>query len=218
VFNVLAMPEPVSPGLLEKLAMCETATIGHFRHTGFLDPALRAVLPGRRVAGTAVTVLAPGMDGTMMHWAVGHARPNDFLLVDRAGDARHACWGGVVTVAAKEAGVVGGAVDGFGTDFEEVRAQELPLWCRGPSPITTKLLGLEGGFNIPISCGGVIVHPGDAVLADESGLLVLRPWEIEETVAEALRRQAAETLRLKSLREGQKLHILSGAGSKVIPT
>lgn len=215
MFNVASMPDVIPAHLLDRLRLCETATIGHFRHTGFMNPDLRAVLPERRVTGTAVTVLAPGMDGTMMHWAVGHARPGDFLVVDRAGDSRHACWGGVVTVAAKEAGVIGGVVDGYGTDFEEVRAQGLPLWCRGASPITTKLLGLEGGFNVPVSCGGLTVHPGDAILADESGVIVLRPWEIEHVIGEAMRRQEAEPSRVGALREGQKLHDLSGAGDKV---
>jgi regulator of RNase E activity RraA len=215
MFTVRPMPEQVSRAALDALRACETATIGHFLHSQFMDPAIRAVIPDRRAAGTAVTALVPGMDGTMMHWAVGHARPGDFLVVDRAGDARHACWGGVVTIAAREAGVVGAAIDGYGTDFPEVREQGLPLWCRGPSPITTKVLGLEGAFNVPVSCGGVTVHPGDAILADESGVVVLRPSQVDWVVAEAMRRQNLEPDRVRRLRAGEKLHVVSGAGARV---
>lgn len=215
MFTVKPLPAPVDAVKLEKLQACEPATIGHFLHGPFMDPELRAVIGNRRVAGTAVTVLAPGADGTMMHWAIGHARPGDFLVVDRAGDRRHACWGGVVAVAARAAGIIGCAIDGYATDFEEIRAQGVPLWCRGASPVTTKLLGLEGAFNVPVSCGGVTVHPGDAVLADESGVVVLRPWQIDWVMEEAMRRQRAEPGRLERLRAGEKLHEISGAGDKV---
>lgn len=215
MFTVRPMPEPVAPADLERLRACETATIGHFLHSQFMDPGIRAVIADRRVVGTAVTVLVPGVDGTMMHWAVGHARPGDFLVVDRAGDARHACWGGVVTIAAREAGVVGAAIDGYATDFPEVREQAFPLWCRGPSPITTKVLGLEGGFNVPVSCGGVTVNPGDVILADDSGIVVLSPSQVGWVVEEAMRRQGLEPDRVRRLRAGEKLHVISGAGAKV---
>ena len=215
MFTVTPMPAQVDPAQLDKLRACETATIGHFLHGPFMHPQLKAVIPGRRVAGTAVTALVPGVDGTMMHWAVGHVRGGDFLIVDRAGDRRHACWGGIVAIAAKEAGAVGGAIDGYGTDFEEIRAQDVPMWCLGASPITTKLLGLEGAFNVPVSCGGVTVHPGDAILADESGVVVLRPWEIDWVVEEAMKRQRAEPETVRRLRAGEKLHDVRGAGDKV---
>lgn len=215
MFTVKPLPPRIPEDKLQKLRRCETATIGHFLHAPFMHPQLRAVIGERRVTGTAVTALVPGGDGTMMHWAIGHARPGDFLVVDRAGDRRHACWGGVLAVAAHEAAIAGAVIDGYATDYEEIRAQDIPLWCLGPSPITTKLLGLEGAFNVPVSCGGVSVQPGDAILADESGIVVLRPWEIDAVADEALRRQAAEPQRMRDLRSGKKLHELSGAGDKV---
>jgi 4-hydroxy-4-methyl-2-oxoglutarate aldolase len=215
MFTVNPLPPQIDPALLARLATCETAIIGHFLHAPFMHPQLRAVIGGRRVAGTAVTAVVPGVDGTMMHWAIGHARPGDFLVIDRAGDRRHACWGGILAVAAKSAGIAGAVIDGYATDFEEIRAQEVPLWCLGPSPVTTKLLGLEGAFNVEASCGGVAVRPGDAILADESGVVVLRPWEIEDVVAEATRRLAAEPERMQQLRAGKRLHDLTGAGDKV---
>jgi len=215
MFTVKPLPPQIDAARLARLATCETATIGHFLHAPFMHPGLRAVIGGRRVAGTAVTALVPGGDGTMMHWAIGHARPGDFVVVDRAGDRRHACWGGILAVAAQAAGIAGAVIDGYATDFEEIRAQDVPLWCLGPSPITTKLLGLEGAFNVPVSCGGVAVRPGDAILADESGVVVLRPDEIDGVVEEALRRQVAEPARVRELRAGGKLHELTGAGAKV---
>jgi 4-hydroxy-4-methyl-2-oxoglutarate aldolase len=215
MFQLEPMPAQIDAGRLDRLREVETATVGHFRHDGFIDPDLRAVIPDRRVAGTAVTVRIPGPDSAMLHHALGLVRPGDFLVIDRCGDRRHACWGGVVTFNAKHAGVVGAVVDGRATDFEEVRRRDFPLWCAGPSPITTKILGLGGALNVPVACGGVTVHPGDAILADESGILVLAPDEIEVVADEALARQAREPELLRRIEAGEKLGAISGATAKV---
>jgi regulator of RNase E activity RraA len=215
MFTVKDLPPQIAQERLARLAQCETATIGHFLHSQFMDPALRAVIGDRRVAGTAVTVLVPPVDGTMMHYAIGHARPGDFMVVDRAGDHRHACWGGVVEIAADCAGVVGAVIDGPATDFEEIRRTGLPVWCRGPSPVTVKRLGISGAFCVPVSCGGVMVQPGDVILADESGVVVIRPDQIEWVVEEAMRRQNAEPETIRRLRAGEKLHDITGAGAQV---
>jgi regulator of RNase E activity RraA len=180
-------------------------------HSGFVDPAIRAVLPDKRVAGTAVTLRIPGPDSTLLHHALSLVRPGDFLVIDRAGDTRHACWGGVVTNAAKVAGVVGGVIDGPATDFSEVRRCAMPLWCRGPSPITTKLLGLEGAFNVPVTVGGQTVSPGDAVLADESGVVILNRGEAEAIARRALDMQEREVTLLERIYKGEKLADISGA-------
>ena len=159
MFAINPLPEAIPAETLRLLQRVETATVGHVLHSGFVDPQIRAVLPDKRVAGTAVTLRIPGPDSTLLHHVLGLVRPGDFLVIDRCGDARHACWGGVVTNAAKIAGVVGAVIDGLATDFSEIRRCEMPLWCRGPSPITTKLLGLEGAFNVPVSVGGQAVTP-----------------------------------------------------------
>jgi 4-hydroxy-4-methyl-2-oxoglutarate aldolase len=215
MFQLEAMPPQIGAHRLDRLRRVETATVGHFRHHGFMHPDLRAVIPDRRVAGTAVTVRIPGPDSAMLHHALGLVRPGDFLVIDRCGDGRHACWGGVVTFNAKHAGVVGAVVDGRATDFEEVRRRDFPLWCAGPSPITTKILGLGGALNVPVACGGVMVNPGDAILADESGILVLAPDEVDAVADEALARQAREPDLLARIEAGEKLGAISGATAKV---
>jgi regulator of RNase E activity RraA len=211
VFRIEPLPERLPQNLVGLLERVETATIGHVLHSGFVDPAIRAVLPDKRVAGTAVTLRIPGPDSTLLHHALSLVRPGDFLVIDRAGDTRHACWGGVVTNAAKVAGVVGGVIDGPATDFSEVRRCAMPLWCRGPSPITTKLLGLEGAFNVPVTVGGQTVSPGDAVLADESGVVILNRGEAEAIARRALDMQEREVTLLERIYKGEKLADISGA-------
>lgn len=215
MYTVKDMPLQISQEMAAKLATCETATIGHFLHDVFVDREIRAVLPGKRIAGTAVTLRLAGPDSALLHYAVSIARPGDILIIDRAGDDKHACWGGVVTHAAKKAGVLAAVIDGPATDFEEIRAQDMPMWCRGPAPITTKLLGLGGGMNIPVSVGGQSVEPGDAVLCDESGVIVLKPHQVDAVAERALSMQEREIGLLEKIHAGEKLADLSGARKMV---
>jgi regulator of RNase E activity RraA len=209
------MPTQISAEVVALLEQAETATVGHWRHWGFVNRGIQGLLR-RRVAGTAVTVQIPGADSTLLHHALGLLRPGDILVVDRLGDDRHACWGGGVTVAAKAAGAKAGIVDGACTDVEEVEASDFPLWCRGLAPITTRIYDLGGRMNVPVAIGGVVVMPGDAVLADESGVLVLPPGEAEEEARRAITTQERGLATQARCAGGAKLGEISGATAKVL--
>jgi regulator of RNase E activity RraA len=209
------MPAQIPPALVAKLMKVETATVGHWRHWGFMDRGIQPLLRTKRVAGTAVTLAIPGPDSTLLHHALGLLRPGDVLVIDRLGDNRHACWGGGVTVAAKTAGAVAGIVDGPCTDQLEIEQSDFPVWCRGLAPVTTRLYNLGGILNGLISCGGVPVQPGDAVLADESGVLVLPPGEAETVADAALARQERGERNQQRVLTGEKLGDLSGASRMV---
>jgi regulator of RNase E activity RraA len=214
-YEIGPMPEPLPAALIAKLERVETATIGHWRHWGFMDRGIQPLLREKRIAGVAVTLAIPGPDSTLLHHALGLLRPGDVLVVDRLGDDRHACWGGGVTVAAKAAGAKAGVVDGPCTDLTEIRDSDFPMWCRGLAPITTRLYDLGGRLNKPVSCGGVAVMPGDVILADESGVLVLPRDEAEAEADAAIARQAHGLESQEKVKAGAKLGDLSGATAKV---
>ena len=214
-FDIRPFPPRIDARLAARLGQVETATVGHVRLHGFLDPDIRAAIPDRRIAGTAVTVRIPGADSALLHHALGHAREGDVLIVDRCGDDRHACWGGALTVAAKARGVAGAVIDGRATDLGEIARLDLPLWCRGPSPLTTRLLAEGGALNVPVSVGGVTVNPGDAVIADENGVVVLPPEEAARWAERAIAEQAEEIPFNEALRNGEKLGELSGATAMI---
>src|SRR3546814_19544052 len=90
------------------------------------------------------------------------------------------------------------------------------MWCRGLSPWTTRLYDLGGAMNIPVSCGGVTVNPGDAVLADESGVLVLPREEVRRVAEDAIARQKPGADRERQIRAGAKLGGRSGATAKAL--
>ncbi|OZI70913.1 RraA family protein [Bordetella genomosp. 12] len=210
------MPPALDPAITQAFAGIETATIGHWHLFGFMRPEIRAMLRGKHVVGTAVTVAIPASDSTLLHHATGMLRPGDVLIVDRLGDSHHACWGGALTIAAKTAGAVGAVVDGACTDIAEIEASDFPIWAKGLSPITTRLHNLGGGMNIPVSCGGVPVLPGDIVLADDSGVLVMRREEAVALAERAALIQNRSKGREAEVANGAKLGEVSGATKMVI--
>lgn len=215
MFTINEMPPQVDPEVIRLLERAETGTVGHFFHSGFVDRGIAAILPEARVAGTAVTVRTPHADSTIIHYVTKLIRPGDFLVVERCGDLRHACFGGAVGHAMKIAGLKGAAIDGPSTDINELKRIGLPVWCRGPSSITTKLMGLDGAVNVPVTVGGQVIRPGDAILADESGVIVLDPREAEAIAREAIADQEDEQLLLQRLRDGEYLPDITGATALV---
>jgi 4-hydroxy-4-methyl-2-oxoglutarate aldolase len=211
MFTLNPLPPQIDETLLKLLRQAEPATIGHFLHAGFVDPAVRAYFPDMRIAGTAVTVSSPGPDAVIIHHALGQCRPGDVLVIDRCGDHKHACAGGAVAYAARKAGIVGIVVDGMVTDIGELRMYGVPVWARGLSTITQKKIGLGGGFCVPVSCGGVAVRPGDAVFADENGVLILEPAGIEWAAQRAIALQQEEKKTLARIDAGEKIADIVGS-------
>ncbi len=204
MYEINEMPPQVEPELLELLAQCRAETIGHHRHWGFVHGSIKAVMPERRVVGTAVTVACPGHDSGMIPYIIGMLRPGDFLCVDRLGDNHNACWGGGTTLAAQIAGAVGVVIDGPSTGSSKFREYNLPGWIRGYTPITCHLYANGGAINIPASVGGAVVLPGYAVLADESGVMVLPPDDVRYLTKMAIGRQVRQPEALDEMRGGVK--------------
>jgi regulator of RNase E activity RraA len=193
---------------VQDLAALDPTQIGHLRLWGCMSPQLRPVIPHRRIAGTAVTVLVPTIDSALIPYVMGTVRPGDIVVIDRLGDDKYSCLGATIALAAKCAGVAGIIVDGVATDFDEIREIGLPVWCRGQAALTTKLLALGGAINVPVSCGGVAVLPGDAILADDSGICVLRPGEVRPIIDAVRSRPPAG--RAERLLAGEKLPDING--------
>lgn len=216
-YVIKEMPPQVDAGLIEKCARAETATIGHRRHMGFVDPAIQNVLADRRtVAGTAVTLAIPGQDSTLLHHIIPFLRPGDVLCIDRLGDHKHACVGGGIAAAIKATGCAAVVIDGACTDVPEIEQYDLPVWCRGPAPITTRLNDVGGSFNVPVSIGGAVIMPGDVVLGDFSGVVVMPPGEAEADVDWALAKREAEPEAQRRYLAGEKIGKRSGATANVL--
>ena len=175
MFVVNQSAPAIASDLLSRLARITTGTVGHLRDSGFMDPGMIGRMPGVKIAGTAVTIRVPVPDSAIVHYALKFVRPGDILMIERGPDQHVACWGGMTAAASAKLGVRGVIIDGAGHDVAACADVGMPIWCRRITPITTKHRGLGGELNVPISCGGVAVSPGDAILADDNGILVI-PW------------------------------------------
>jgi 4-hydroxy-4-methyl-2-oxoglutarate aldolase len=202
------MPPQMQASQAARLAQVEAATMGHYLHAGFADTALRPITSGCRIAGAAVTVQIAGPCSTLLYYAMDRVRPGDVLVIDRAGDARHACWGGFMAAVARVRGLAGVIVDGCVTDPDAIRAEGVPTWGRDTSAITTKLLDMGGAFNTPVSIGGIAISPGDAVLADDCGIVVVPASRLDALVHRALEEQAEEGDWVRRVEAGARLQEL----------
>lgn len=215
-YQIGQVPEQVDQRLIEGFGDVEIATIGHFHHRGFVSSSLRPIAPVPGIlAGTAITVAIPGTDSTLLHHAMSVVRPGDVVVIDRLGDTRHACLGGGVAFAARTAGAIAVVLDGPCTDPDEIIETGLPVYCTGVSAITSRLNDLGGALNMPISCGNVPVLPGDLVLLDACGVLVLPPLEAPDILVHATARQARANRNRSRVAAGEKLGDLSGASRMV---
>ncbi len=210
---------PVPDALMERLARIVPATLGHLFTFGFVDSAIRPLSGAAtlRVLGRAVTVRAYGTDSAVVHAAIDIAEPGDVLVIDRGGDEHCACWGEMTSLSAKVKGLRATVVDGAATDIAEILAMGYPVYARAISAFTSSAKGDQGDINVDVSCGGVTVHPGDVVLADENGIVVLPPDGIEAALAPAEPRQAREAWMREQLLAGRPLSELSGAWDRLKP-
>lgn len=196
--------------LLAGFGSIAPATIGHFLDSGFMDPEIRPLFPGVKVVGPAFTVRIAANDSTLVHKAMGLVQPGDVVVIDRMGDTRHACVGEVVSLAAKLSGVAGIIIDGPATDVAEIREMGMPVFARGLSVLTTRLLGMGGAINAIVQCGGVSVRPGDLIIADDNGVLVLDPERAPAILRLAQQSEEHEVPLKERLRAGEKLPDLTG--------
>ncbi|SEF88441.1 RraA family protein [Bosea lathyri] len=211
MFDIRQRAASENDGPVALLLDVETATLGHILTGGFMAPSIQRLNDDGRICGPALTVSVPPDDGVILGHAMTLARPGDVVVIDRQGDERHACWGAVMTAAALAAGVAGVIIDGFVTDVAAIRAAGLPVWCRGRSPLTTKLLGRGGSIHADVTCGGVRVRSGDLILADESGVCVLGPSEALELAEKALAMQATEPGIIARLAAGERIDEINGS-------
>ncbi|MCS3514106.1 MULTISPECIES: RraA family protein [Pseudomonas] len=211
MYIIEKLPQQVASEVLAVLLAAEPATLGHFITKGILSPRIKAHFQDVRAVGTAITVRMPGADGGILHYAMGCARPGDFLVVDRCGEQVTAAMGGAMAYAARQAGIAGIIIDGFVTDLGELREYALPIWSRGASAITTRVKGEEGEFCTPVHCGGVVVRPGDAVVADENGIVVIPPEQVLTLARRAIEFQEHEKITLARLANGEKFPDVVGS-------
>ena len=155
---------------------------------GAMDHDMQCLSANCRMAGPAVTVRVHTADILMVGITLSHCPKGSVLVIDGQGELNTALWGEVTTLAARLKGLQGVVIDGAIRDLYKIRHDKLPVFARGVVP-NAGGVQYAGEFQVPVQCGGAIVHPGDWVVGDEDGVVVV-PQDRLESVIEAAKRLA----------------------------
>ena len=168
---------------------------------GLAAPYLRPIYAGARIAGRAVTVLCQPGDNLMIHAAVEECRAGDVLVVATTSASTDGMFGDLLATALQARDVVGLVIDAGVRDVADLTAMGFPVWSRAVSAQGT-VKATPGSVNVPIIVAGVLVRPGDVVVADDDGVLVVPLEEAGDVVAAAAAREENEAAKREQFRAG----------------
>ncbi|MFT4190899.1 MAG: 4-carboxy-4-hydroxy-2-oxoadipate aldolase/oxaloacetate decarboxylase [Comamonas sp.] len=168
---------------------------------GALDHGLKPLDPAVRLAGPACTVEARPGDNLVLHYAVLKARSGDVLVVDAKAFMEAGPWGDVLTVQAMQRGIAGLVINGCVRDANLIIELGFPVFCRGLS-IKGTGKNQPGRVNVPIVIGDALIHPGDIIVGDRDGLVVVPQGEVESALASSLLREEKEARQREAIAQG----------------
>ncbi|MER7638721.1 4-carboxy-4-hydroxy-2-oxoadipate aldolase/oxaloacetate decarboxylase [Streptomyces sp. NPDC126522] len=188
---------------VEALAAFGVATVSEaMGRTGLLGPSIRPVQQGVRVAGTAVTVLGWPGDNLMIHAAVEQCGAGDILVVTTTSPCSDGLFGELFATALQQRGVRGVVLNTGIRDTQELRDMGFAAWSRAVSSQgTVKATG--GSVNVPIAIDGQVVRPGDVIVADDDGVVVVPREKARETAQQSEARETKEAATRAAFLEGQ---------------
>lgn len=202
MIHVVTRIERPPKKLIDQFREIGTATVHEaYGRRGAVNYAIKPIAKGVRLCGPAFTVQCHPGDNLMLHKALERAQPGDILVASVGGYYEAGYWGGLMATSAVAKKLGGLAIDGCIRDSAEIIRMGFPIFCRGfcIRGTTKTVLGL---VNHSILFGGALVHPGDLILGDDDGVVVVERMACEEVLEKSIKRTEAEKLKTEKLKAG----------------
>jgi 4-hydroxy-4-methyl-2-oxoglutarate aldolase len=191
------------PGDIRRLGASGVATVHEAQgRSGLLRPYMRPIYPEARVSGSAVTVLCAPGDNLMIHAAIAVVRPGDVLVVTTFSESTDGMFGELLAESCRAHGVAGLVIDAGVRDTAEITALGFPVWSKAISAQGT-VKAIAGSVNVPIVCAGAAVTPGDVIIGDADGVVVVPRDSAGAVAAAADQRLAKEERTRARLKTGE---------------
>ena len=188
---------------VERLSRLGVATVHEaMGRVGLARPVLPSIWAGARACGTAITVLLQPGDNWMMHVAAEQVRPGDIVVAACTSDNVDGFFGDLLATSFRARGAVGLVIDGGVRDIADLREMRFPVFARAVHAKGTVKATL-GSVNVPIVCAGALVHPGDVVIADDDGVVVVPAADAAQVADAAEAREAHERAKRERLAAGE---------------